>query len=57
MMQSSMAVALAGFKLYAHGDLGSALIRVLRYFKIGKSIRVEGPERHFTKLALPPWVG
>jgi len=29
---------------------GPPLLRVLRHFRIGKLIRVEGPERHFTKL-------
>ena len=28
---------------------GPPLLRILRHFKIGKMIRVEGPERHFSK--------
>jgi phospho-N-acetylmuramoyl-pentapeptide-transferase len=57
MMQSSMAVALAGFSFMLTVIWGSPLIRVLRYLKIGKSIRVEGPERHFTKLGTPTMGG
>jgi len=33
------------------------LIRVLRHFKVGKQIRVEGPERHFSKLGTPTMGG
>jgi phospho-N-acetylmuramoyl-pentapeptide-transferase len=33
------------------------LLRVRRYFKVGKAIRVEGPERHFTKLGTPTMGG
>jgi phospho-N-acetylmuramoyl-pentapeptide-transferase len=57
MMQSSMAVALAGFSFMLTVIWGPPLIRVLRYLKIGKSIRVEGPERHFTKLGTPTMGG
>lgn len=57
MMQSSMAVALAGFSFMLTVIWGPPLIRVLRYLKIGKAIRVEGPERHFTKLGTPTMGG
>jgi phospho-N-acetylmuramoyl-pentapeptide-transferase len=36
---------------------GQPLIRILRHLKIGKEIRVEGPERHFTKLGTPTMGG
>ncbi|HJW90115.1 MAG TPA: phospho-N-acetylmuramoyl-pentapeptide-transferase [Anaerolineales bacterium] len=36
---------------------GTPLLRILRHFKIGKSIRVEGPERHFTKFGTPTMGG
>jgi phospho-N-acetylmuramoyl-pentapeptide-transferase len=52
-----MAVALAGFSFMLTVIWGPPLIRVLRYFKIGKAIRVEGPERHFTKLGTPTMGG
>jgi len=36
---------------------GGPLLRVLRYFKIGKLIRVEGPDTHFTKMGTPTMGG
>jgi phospho-N-acetylmuramoyl-pentapeptide-transferase len=36
---------------------GTPLLRILRHFKVGKEIRVEGPERHFTKLGTPTMGG
>ena len=36
---------------------GTPLLRVLRYFKIGKAIRVEGPQRHITKMGTPTMGG
>ena len=36
---------------------GPPLLRVLRHFKIGKAIRVEGPERHFSKMGTPTMGG
>jgi phospho-N-acetylmuramoyl-pentapeptide-transferase len=57
MMQSSMAVALAGLSFMLTVIWGPPLIRVLRHFKVGKAIRVEGPERHFTKLGTPTMGG
>jgi len=55
--QSSMAVALAGFSFMLTVIWGPPLLRVLRYFKVGKAIRVEGPERHFSKLGTPTMGG
>ncbi|MBN2550577.1 MAG: phospho-N-acetylmuramoyl-pentapeptide-transferase [Anaerolineales bacterium] len=57
MNQSSMALALAGFSFIMTIIWGAPLLRVLRYFKIGKLIRVEGPERHFTKMGTPTMGG
>lgn len=57
MTQSSMAVALAGFSFMLTVIWGLPLIRVLRYFKMGKAIRTEGPERHFTKVGTPTMGG
>jgi phospho-N-acetylmuramoyl-pentapeptide-transferase len=57
MMPSSMVVALAGFSFMITVIWGPPLLRVLRYFKVGKAIRVEGPERHFTKLGTPTMGG
>jgi phospho-N-acetylmuramoyl-pentapeptide-transferase len=36
---------------------GTPLLRILRHFKVGKEIRIEGPERHFTKLGTPTMGG
>lgn len=57
MNQSSMAVALAGFSFMMTVIWGSPLLRVLRYFKVGKAIRVDGPERHFSKIGTPTMGG
>lgn len=57
MTQASVALALAGFSFMLTVIWGEPLLRVLRGFKIGKSIRVEGPERHFTKLGTPTMGG
>jgi phospho-N-acetylmuramoyl-pentapeptide-transferase len=50
-------VALAGFSFMLTVIWGPPLLRILRYFKVGKAIRVEGPERHFTKLGTPTMGG
>jgi phospho-N-acetylmuramoyl-pentapeptide-transferase len=57
MTQASVALALAGFSFMLTVIWGEPLLRVLRNFKIGKTIRVEGPERHFTKLGTPTMGG
>ncbi len=36
---------------------GEPLLRVLRHYRIGKVIRVEGPERHFEKMGTPTMGG
>lgn len=54
---ASMALALAGFSFMLTIIWGSPLLRVLRHFKIGKLIRVEGPERHFSKMGTPTMGG
>jgi phospho-N-acetylmuramoyl-pentapeptide-transferase len=57
MTEASVALALAGFSFMLTVIWGEPLLRVLRHFRIGKSIRVEGPERHFTKLGTPTMGG
>jgi phospho-N-acetylmuramoyl-pentapeptide-transferase len=52
-----MILALASISFMLAVIWGPPLIRVLRYFKMGKAIRVEGPERHFTKLGTPTMGG
>jgi len=55
--QTPMALALAGFSFMLTVIWGSPLIRILRHFHIGETIRVDGPERHFTKLGTPTMGG
>jgi phospho-N-acetylmuramoyl-pentapeptide-transferase len=57
MNQPSMALALAGISFLLTVIWGGPLIRILRHFKAGKAIRVEGPERHFSKLGTPTMGG
>jgi phospho-N-acetylmuramoyl-pentapeptide-transferase len=57
MTQSAIALALAGLSFMLTVIWGPPLIRILRHFKVGKQIRVEGPERHFSKLGTPTMGG
>ena len=57
MTQTWMSLALAGFSFMLTVIWGPPLLRILRYFKVGKAIRVEGPERHFSKLGTPTMGG
>ncbi len=57
MTQAPIALALAGLSFMVTVIWGSPLLRVLRHFKIGKTIRVEGPQRHFTKMGTPTMGG
>jgi len=57
MTQTSMALALAGFSFMMTVIWGPPLLRILRHFKMGKVIRVEGPERHFSKMGTPTMGG
>jgi phospho-N-acetylmuramoyl-pentapeptide-transferase len=53
MRESAYALALAGFSFMLTIIWGEPLLRILRYLKIGESIRVEGPQRHITKSGTP----
>lgn len=57
MQSASLALALAGFSFMLTVIWGPPLLRILRYFRVGKAIRVEMPERHFTKLGTPTMGG
>ncbi|HEB65334.1 MAG TPA: phospho-N-acetylmuramoyl-pentapeptide-transferase [Chloroflexi bacterium] len=57
MTQTSMALALGAFSFMLTVIWGEPMLRVLRHFKIGKLIRVEGPQRHFEKLGTPTMGG
>jgi phospho-N-acetylmuramoyl-pentapeptide-transferase len=55
--QTSMALALGGLSFMLTVIWGTPLIRILRHYKVGKIIRVEGPQRHLTKLGTPTMGG
>jgi phospho-N-acetylmuramoyl-pentapeptide-transferase len=57
MSQSSLALALAGISFMITLIWGTPLLRVLRHLKIGKAIRVEGPQRHISKTGTPTMGG
>jgi phospho-N-acetylmuramoyl-pentapeptide-transferase len=57
MKQTSLALALASFAFMLTVIWGSPLLRILRHFKVGKIIRIEGPERHLSKMGTPTMGG
>ena len=50
MRESAYALALAGFSFMLTVIWGEPLLRILRHLKIGESIRVDGPQRHISKI-------
>jgi phospho-N-acetylmuramoyl-pentapeptide-transferase len=52
-----LTLALAGLSFLLTVIWGPPLLRILRYFKVGKAIRVEGPQRHFSKMGTPTMGG
>lgn len=57
MTQTAMALALGGITFLLTVIWGGPFIRVMRLLKIGEQIRIEGPQRHFTKLGTPTMGG
>jgi phospho-N-acetylmuramoyl-pentapeptide-transferase len=57
MRQTSLALSLAGLSFMLAVIWGSPLLRILRYFKIGKLIRVDEPGRHSVKMGTPTMGG
>ena len=57
MTQAAAALSLGGITFLLTVIWGGPFIQVLRKFKIGKQIRIEGPQRHFTKLGTPTMGG
>jgi phospho-N-acetylmuramoyl-pentapeptide-transferase len=57
MKDASPAMALSGLSFMLAIIWGTPLLRVLRHFRIGKIIRVEEPDRHFTKMGTPTMGG
>lgn len=57
MNQTTVSLALAGFSFLLTVIWGTPLLRILRNFKVGETIRMDGPERHFSKLGTPTMGG
>lgn len=57
MSQTAMALSLGGITFLLTVIWGGPLIRILRTLRIGESIRIEGPQRHFTKMGTPTMGG
>lgn len=57
MSQTAMALSLGGITFLLSVIWGGPLVRILRILHIGEQIRIEGPQRHFTKLGTPTMGG
>lgn len=57
MKETPLALALTALGFMLAVIWGDPLLRILRYFKIGKLIRVEEPGRHITKMGTPTMGG
>jgi len=57
MKETSLALALSMLSFMMAFIWGGPLIRLLRHLKIGKLIRIEGPERHQLKMGTPTMGG
>ncbi len=57
MTDASLAIALSGLSFMLAVIWGGPLLRILRHFKVGKVIRVEGPATHITKMGTPTMGG
>jgi len=57
MKETSLSLALSLLAFIMTVIWGNPLIRLLRYFKVGKIIRDEGPDRHKDKLGTPTMGG
>ncbi len=57
MKESSVALALSGLSFILAVIWGGPLIKLLRYFKVGKLIREEEPGRHMEKMGTPTMGG
>jgi phospho-N-acetylmuramoyl-pentapeptide-transferase len=57
MNETPMALALSGISFLMAVIWGPPLLRVLKHFRIGKIIRVEGPNSHISKMGTPTMGG
>ncbi len=54
---TTLALSLAALSFVLTVIWGDPLLQILRHFKVGKIIRLEGPQRHFSKLGTPTMGG
>ena len=57
MKDTTLALSLAGLAFMMTVIWGGPLLRILRYFKIGKLIRVDEPGHHNVKMGTPTMGG
>lgn len=57
MSPAAIAIALSSLGFMLAVIWGGPLLRILKHFKIGKQIRVEGPDRHMVKMGTPTMGG
>ena len=57
MKETSLALALSGLGFILSVIWGGPLIRILKTLKIGKMIRIEGPDSHMSKMGTPTMGG
>jgi phospho-N-acetylmuramoyl-pentapeptide-transferase len=57
MTEAPMALALSGISFLMAVIWGQPLLRILKHYKIGKIIRVEGPNSHISKMGTPTMGG
>ncbi|MGB8213194.1 MAG: phospho-N-acetylmuramoyl-pentapeptide-transferase [Anaerolineales bacterium] len=54
---TALALSLAGLVFMMTIIWGGPVLRILRHFRIGKQIRVDEPDKHFTKMGTPTMGG
>ena len=57
MRQIALALGLTSLAFVLAVIWGPPLLRILRHYNLGKVIRIEGPERHFSKMGTPTMGG
>jgi phospho-N-acetylmuramoyl-pentapeptide-transferase len=57
MIEGALALSLAAFSFMLTVIWGGPFLRVLRALKMGESIRIDGPQSHFSKLGTPTMGG
>ena len=57
MSETAVALSLGGITFLLTVIWGGPMIQILRRLKIGKKIRIEGPQSHRTKLGTPTMGG